>query len=157
MVNWIQNILNTKTGRRKKMIDYRQQKKQRDIENGFEKYPWLKNYLQRDVLQEFTLEDKIVSDFYKSRVDSFGHIEVMLLLGEHGELLGEVDEIETPKGLRGIFSFAPRHEMIMQAIWRIPGETFFVLKKRNTTHATLYKAPENMSLREHSREFVQLF
>lgn len=139
------------------MIDYRQQKKQRDIANGFENYPWLTNYLQRDVLQEFTLEDKLVSDFFKSRADSFGHMEVILLLGKNGEYLGEVDEVEMPKGLRGIFSFAPRHETIMQAIWRIPGETFFVLKKRNTTHATLYKAPEKMNLREHSREFIQLF
>jgi len=139
------------------MVDYKERNRVNSINAGFAEYPWLSNYVQKDALRELKVDNEIGSDFYKSRTDRYAHVEVMLLIGKNGEYLGEVDEVKTPKGVCECFAFAPRQETVMEAIWRVPDEVYFVLNNKTFTHMTLYLAPEGLSMREHSQKFAHLF
>jgi len=134
------------------MTDYSVEKRERDIENGFVEYPWLVNFLQKNMLDRFLREEDPKRDFFLSRIDSSSATEVMFFLDQNGAYLGEMNEIEMPTN---VFSFCLRNETVLEALLRISGEPFYILKNRNYTHAILYKTLDKKSLREYAQELVR--
>jgi hypothetical protein len=137
------------------MIDYRERTRVQDIENGFEKYPWLAGKLQKSVLREFTLDVDTGPDFFKSRPDDFRHLEVIWLFDKDGKFLGEVNDVLFLKDQkRG--SFFSSAETVLEALERFSGEVWYVVKNINFTHVTFFANSENKNMLEYTNQFPNL-
>jgi len=136
------------------MADITAEKRRLGIEIGFAEYPWLGFYLQKARLHELRVVEDIKPGFFLKYSDSFSHMEVTWLFDKNGAFLGEADDIKTDVSAN-IFSFENRYESMQEAIERVSGETFYILKNRNFTHAVLYKAPEGKNLRAYLHECIR--
>ncbi|MFA5830651.1 MAG: hypothetical protein WC878_02360 [Candidatus Paceibacterota bacterium] len=134
--------------------DITAEKRKLGIETGFAAYPWLAVYLQKARLYELQIVKDIKPGFFLKYSDSFSHLEVTWLFDKNGAFLGEADDIKTDAGAN-IFSFENHYESMQEAIERVPGETFYILKNRNFTRAVLYEAPEGKSLRAYLHECIR--
>ncbi len=136
------------------MSHCKQENRQKEIEAAFAEHPWLAQHLRREMLEELQTVGDPDYSFFLKRTDCYLHMEVVWLLGQNGEYLGELNELKS-SSLSNIFSFEVKNETMKEALERVAGETFYLLKNRNYTHAVLYKAPDKKSLLQYSREVLR--
>ncbi len=136
------------------MTNCKQENRRKEIETAFAEHPWLAQHLRKEMLEELQVIGDPDYSFFLKRMDCYLHMEVMWLLDQNGEYLGEVNDFEKTSG-SDTFSFGTRNETMKEALERIPFETFYLLKNRNYTHAVLYKAPDKKSLLQYSREVLR--
>jgi hypothetical protein len=137
------------------VIDYRERDRVNSIKNGFEKYPWLAEKLQKSAVREFTLDINIGVNFFKSRPDDYRHLEVLWFFDKEGKFLGEVDEVRFSED-RKIGSFFLPKETVLQALERFFGKAQYIVKNINFTHITLFVNSENKNMLEYANQFPNL-
>ena len=137
------------------MIDHKERNRVKDIENGFEKYPWLTERLQKSALKEFTLEVDTGVDFFKSRPDDYLHMEVIWFFDKEGKFLGEVDEVKFLEERKHGSFFSPQ-ETVLEALEKIFDEVWYIVKNVNFTHITLFVNSEDKSMLEYANQFPNL-
>jgi len=123
-------------------------------------FPWTKQYLSENQIEAF--EERVPdAAFFTKRPDTYEHVEVIYLLNQNGELVGEVgvdDSIPPPRVWGFDFGSGPKivNETIRDTVFRSAKkskEATFALCLQNSTKALLFHTSDNEKLSDVAKRF----